>query len=166
MLAILAFFSGYPLIYAFTMTVSGVMPITNPFKKRLTAALPYSYALVGTLYLGLQLKNTYLNYSYGNVRQMLLHPYLLFWAFLSLLFWIPAVNRRKAFSLCHSLVFFFFFAKDILTQLFGASADKELQKNDLRIFTVSLLLNLGTLLLVVILQFLPAQTKRKQGDSL
>jgi hypothetical protein len=165
MLAILAFFSGYPLIYALTMTMSGVMPVTHPFKKRLAVALPYSYALVGTLYLGLQLKNTYLNYSYGNVRQMLLHPYLLCWAFLSLLFWIPAVSRKKTLSLWHSLVFIFFFAQDLLTQLLGSSADKELQKNDLRIYTVSLLLNLGTLLLVVVLQYLLAQNKRKQSDS-
>ena len=108
LLELMVFFSGYPLLYAVIVLFAGNKSSKNNFKSRLISILPFAYALVGTLYLGLQLKNLYLNYTFGNVKQMMLHPYLMIWGLLSLFFWIPALSRKRQLTLIHSLVFFFF----------------------------------------------------------
>ena len=159
-LELMAFFSGYPLVYAIiTYFASNKRSATN-FKSRIVSVLPFAYALIGTLYLGLQLKKLYFNYSSGNINQMMHLPWLMIWGLLSILFWIPALSKRKVLSLIHSLVFFFFLLKDIVLQ-FISSADENILKNDMRIYTISLLLNLGAFILLVLLSFLISQNKKR-----
>ena len=159
-LELLAFFSGYPLLYTVILFFAGNKQSKNTFKSRMVSVLPFGYALTGTLYLGLQLKNIYLNYSSANPGQMLLHPYLMIWGLLSILFWIPALSKKIELTLLHSLVFFFFFLRDIILQ-FGSSADENILRNDMRIYTISLLLNLGAFILMVLLCRLIFRNKRK-----
>ena len=74
-LELMAFFSGYPLVYAIIVYfASGKKPATN-FKARMVSVLPFAYALIGTLYLGLQLKKLCFNYSSGDIRQMMHLPF-------------------------------------------------------------------------------------------
>ena len=75
----MAFFSGYPLVYAFVIYFAGNKKVTNNFKARMIFILPYAYALIGTLYLGLQLKKIYFNYSTENIKQMMDMPWLMIW---------------------------------------------------------------------------------------
>ncbi len=160
-LELMAFFSGYPLVYTVILFFAGNKQSKNTFKGRIVLALPFGYALIGTLYLGLQLKNLYLNYASGNINPIILHPYLMAWGLLSILFWIPALGKKKELSLIHSLVFFFFLVRDFILQFPGSSADKSILRNDMRIYTISLLLNLGAFTLIVLLSFIVNQNKKK-----
>ena len=157
-LEMMAFFSGYPLLYAVTLFIAGNQPMKNGFSSRISTLLPFAYALVGTLFLGLQLKNAYPDYSIVYFKETILQPYLLIWGLLSILFWIPGLARIKGLSLLHSLVFFFLLVKDIFLQ---SSLDKNLVRNDMKIYTDSLLLNLGTFAFIILLAFLIAKIKKK-----
>ncbi len=159
-LELMAFFSGYPLLYAIIIYFAGNKRPGNNFKNRIVSVLPYAYALIGTLYLGLQLKKLYFNYSSGNIKQMMHLPWLMIWALLSILFWIPAVSRKKVLSLLHSLVFFFFLLKDIVLH-FASSTDGNILKNDMRIYTISLLLNAGAFVLMLLFSLLISLNKNK-----
>jgi hypothetical protein len=153
-LELIAFFSGYPLIYAATFSFFGKQQSKNNFKSKVVSLLPLAYALVGTLYLGLQLKNLYPDYSFENIKQTVQLPYLMAWGFLSILFWIPALGKKTILSLIHSLVFFFFLVKDIFLQLSSSTTSKDVVKNDMKLYTVSLLLNLGAVALILLISFL------------
>ena len=159
-LELMAFFSGYPLVYAIIIYFAGNKGSENNFKARVVSVLPFAYALIGTLYLGLQLKKLYFNYSSGNIKQMMHWPWLMIWGLLSILFWIPAVSKKKVLSLLHSLVFFFFLLKDIVLQ-FAPTADENILKNDMRIYTISLLLNTGAFVLMLLLSLLISLNKNK-----
>lgn len=158
-LELMAFYSGYSLLYAIILVFAGNKESRNNFKNRVVSALPLSYAMVSTLCLGLQLKNLYLSYSSGNIRQVIHHPYLMIWGILSILFWIPLFRKKEVLSLLHSLVFFFILVKDIFMQI-SSSADENILKNDMRIYTVSLLLNLGIFIIMVLLSFIVSQNKK------
>jgi succinate-acetate transporter protein len=153
-LELIAFFSGYPLLYAVTLFFAGNLPSKNNFKKRIVGSLTFAYALVGTLYLGLQLKNLYPDYSIENIRHTILQPYLTIWGLLSIFFWIPSLSKKPVLSLLHSLVFFFFLLKDLFAQLSASSADKSIIRNDMKLYTDSLLLNLGVFAFIVLISFL------------
>ena len=55
-LELMAFFSGYPLLYAIILFFAGNKQPKNNFKNRMVSVLPYAYALIGTLYLGSSIK--------------------------------------------------------------------------------------------------------------
>ena len=159
-LELMAFFSGYSLLYAIVLVFAGNKESTNNFKKSLVLSLPLAYALVGTLYLGLQLKNFYLSYSSGNIIQPIHHPYLMIWGLLSILFWIPLLRKREWLSLFHSVVFFFILVKDISLQIFS-SVDENILKNDMTIFTISFILNLASFILMVLMYFFLLPNKKR-----
>jgi hypothetical protein len=153
-LELMAFFSGYPLLYAITLFLAGNRQLKNNFKSRIVSLLPFAYALVGTLYLGLQLKNLYPDYSIGNINLAMQQPWLITWGLLSIFFWIPALGKKPVLSLIHSLVFFFFLVRDLFFHSFHLSAGKNVLRNDMKIYTDSLLLNLGALILVTFISYL------------
>ena len=55
-LELMAFFSGYPLVYAIIIYFAGNKRSKNNFKARMVSVLPFAYALIGTLYLGTSIK--------------------------------------------------------------------------------------------------------------
>ena len=112
-LELLAFFSGYPLVYTVVVFIAGGRPPGNKFKRRMGSLLPFAYALVGSLYLGLQLKNLYPDYSIEYITLTMQQPYLMIWGLLSILFWIPTLAKKTVLSLLHSLVFFFLLVIDL-----------------------------------------------------
>jgi hypothetical protein len=160
-LELMAFFSGYPLLYVVTLFIAENQQLKNNFKSRIVSLLPFAYALVGTLYLGLQLKNLYPDYSIENIKLTMQQPYLKIWGLLAILFWIPAIAKKPILSLLHSLVFFFFLVRDLFLQLSASSADKNIVRNDMKIYTDSLLLNLGAFALIVLLSFLFTHYKKR-----
>ena len=160
-LEMMAFFSGYPLLYAFILFISGNKKSKSDTKKRIASLLPFAYALVGTLYLGLQLKNLYPDYSFENIKGAIQQPFLVIWALLSILFWIPALSKKTVLSLIHSLVFFFFLVRDLFLQSTTSSADKNIVRTDMKIYTDSLLLNLGAFAFIVLLFFLYTFYKKR-----
>jgi len=159
-LELIAFFSGYPLIYAVVFFFARNNRLKNSFKQRVASLLPFSYALIGTLYIGLQLKKIYPDYFFENMQLSVQQLYLVIWGLVSILFWIPSLAKKKVLSLIHSLVFFFFLAKDLFLQSFASNFDDNIVNNDMKIYTLSLLLNLTSLSLMVLLSFLLPITKR------
>lgn len=159
-LELMAFFSGYSLLYAIILVLAGNKESRNNLKKRIVLVLPLSYALVSTLYLGLQLKNLYLSYSGGNIGMAIHHPLLMIWGVLAVLFWIPLFRKKVWLSLLHNLAFFFILVKDIFMQI-SSSVDENILKNDMRLYTVSFLLNLTAFILIGLLYFFFLQNKNK-----
>ena len=159
-LELMAFFSGYPLIYAVTLFFAGNQQAKNDFKSRIVSLLPFAYALLGTLYLGLQLKNLYPDYSFENIKLTMQQPFLIIWALLSILFWIPALAKKSLLSLLHSLVFFFFLARDLFLHSFY-SVDKSVVQNNMNIYTNSLLINLAALAFMVLISFIVVSYKKQ-----
>jgi len=155
-LEVMAFFIGYPLLYAAVLVIG---KNSKYFFLKASHFLPYAYALSGTLFLGLLLRNLYPDYSPKNISThfSFSYSYLKIWALLSLLFWIPFFSKKLIVSLFHSLVFFFFFVKDIFF-----SADPYMRKNEIKIYSDSLLLNAITLTCVLLFSFLIKKFKRKK----
>ena len=162
-LELIAFFSGYPLLYVVIMVMAGNQPVRNNFKSRMVLLLPFTYAFVGSLFLGLQLKNLYPDYSIENIKGSLQLPFLTAWALLSLVFWLPAIGRRTVLSLAHSLIFFFLLVRDLFQQLSTSSVDKDMIRNDMKIYSISLLLNMGSFAFLVLLSFLFSRYKRTKS---
>lgn len=154
-LEMMAFFSGFPLLYALVIVAAGYLQKKPELKKKLISLLPYTYAIVGTLYVGLQIKNLYPDYDMENIRNSILHPFLFWWACLSILFWLPVINKRMVLSLIHSLVFFFLLLKDLFINISHTSGeDNSIVRNDMKIYTDSLLLNAGVYFLTILILFI------------
>lgn len=164
-LELLAFFSGYPLLYVVILFIAGNQQSKRTLKSRIVSMLPYTYALVGTLYLGLQLKNLYPDYSFENIKLTMQQPCLIIWGLLSILFWLPTLAKKSFLSLLHSLVFFFFLVRDLFLQLSASSADKNIVRNDMKIYSVSILLNLIALILVTLIYLLITRIKRPKRST-
>jgi hypothetical protein len=160
-LEVMAFFSGYPLLYTVTLFIAGNQQSRTSIKNRIVSLLPFAYALVGTLYLGLQLKNLYPDYSFENVKLAMQQPYLIIWGLLSILFWLPALAKKPVFSLLHSFVFFSLLLRDLFLQLFASVSDKNILRNEMKVYTDSLLLNLGAFSFIVLISFLFNRYKKR-----
>ena len=164
-LELMAFFSGYPLIYILVFFIAGNQHSDSKLKGKLFSLLPYSYALVGTLYLGMQLRNLYPVYSMENIKQLLQPAYLIGWGLLAMLFWIPVLARKPVYSLLHSFVFFYFLVRDIFIQLRVHAFDENIVRNDMKLYTVSLLLNVGSLIIMTLVYFLFIRFKDRKNST-
>ncbi|MDP9046545.1 MAG: hypothetical protein M3N14_00285 [Bacteroidota bacterium] len=160
-LELVAFFSGYPLIYAITLFIAGTQQEKNNIITKAGTLLPLSYALVGTLFLGFQLKKFYPDYSIASIKLSFQQPLLIIWALLSILFWLPALRKKRILSLIHSLVFFSFIVRDLFFQFSGSLADNNIIKNDMRTYSNSLLLNLGAFALMLFVSYLFYRLKKR-----
>ncbi len=160
-LEVLVFFSGYPLVFVVVRFLARQHIIEKfPGRGDLCSILPFAYALIGTLYVCYQLMNLYPDYTIENVRHRIQQPYLIIWALLSLLFWIPAISKKQILSVLHSLVFFFIIVRDLFFQLTGYTSDRNILRNDMKIYTMSVFLNLAAVILVVVISFLPFFRKK------
>jgi len=153
-LELLTFFSGYPLVYALVVFISGHQTSASSPKARNTSLLPYAYGLVGLLYLGLQLKKLYPDYSAGHITQLMHYWFLTIWGILAIFFLVPSVARKKVISLLHSFVFFFLLIQDIFSQFINPETDKSIIRNDMKLYTFSVLINAGSFILIVLIYFL------------
>jgi hypothetical protein len=159
-LELMAFFSGYPLIYSIIRSAAGNRPSEGNLRSRLLLLMPVAYAFLGTLYLGLQFKELYPDYSAGHIGHVMGQNYLKIWGILAILFWIPALRRRPALSLYHSLIFILLLAADLYRQFSGGPAQKDGVRNDMSMYTISLLLNLGVYALVILFSLLGTRYRK------
>lgn len=156
-LELIAFFSGFPLIYVVILFVRGSSNLNQDLKNRLIHLLPYGYALTGTLYLGLILRNLYPVYSLENIQ----NPYLTSWGILAVLFWIPALSKKSIISLMHSLIILSVLVINQLIQLVSESPDLNMIRNNMKIYTISLMLNLGTFTCLLLISFALSYFRKK-----
>lgn len=151
-LELMAFFSGYPLVYAVARSFSG--NLKEKLANSIASLLPLAYALTGVLFMGYQLKKLFPDYSIENITHSIQQPYLVLWGLFATLFFIPFFNKKPVLSLIHSFVFFYFLISDLYLQLFQSSANNNIIVNDMKVYVSSLLLNMSTLIIVVLLSFL------------
>jgi len=150
----MAFFSGYPLIYAIVFVIAGEKrKQVDSFANRLIKLLPMAYALTGLLFLGLVAKDMFPDYTAKNIAAQFQTPYLKLWGLTALLFWIPVLRKKPVISLLHSLFFLYLLLKDLFLFM-NDSIDKEMIQNDMKIYTTSLMINAGTLLSVIFIYLL------------
>ncbi len=162
---LMAFFAGFPLIYAIVYAIAGVKhKIAGSFSNRLTSSLSFAYALTGTLFLGLLLKDLYPDYSAKNIAFQFQTPYLILWGISSVLCWIPFFHKKKLGCLLHSLVFFFLLLKDLFMS-FNGSIDKDMIQNDMKLYTTSLFINTGTFLFILIFRLMIPRLKTKEKSA-
>jgi hypothetical protein len=159
-LEMMAFFSGFPLVYAVVVVFGGKTETSISKKIQFKSLLPLSYAVVGCLYIGLQLRNLYPDYTLSNISQSFQPPLLKFWAVLSILFLIPFFRKKAIISLLHSMVFFFLLAKDLFLFLFKPAYPADEIKNVMKIYTDSLLLNGAVFLIVLLVAFVLPKLKK------
>ncbi len=159
-LEMLIFFSGYPLVYFLVRFFIRNIPFKNVNAATLLSILPVAYALTGTLYFGLQIKNVYPDFTIENLKHRIQQPYLFIWALLSLLFWIPAFSKRQIVSVLHSLVFFYIIVRDLYYQFTGSISEPDILKNDMTVYTISIFLNLAAFIFICLSYYIYNQCKK------
>jgi hypothetical protein len=148
-LELITFFSGYPLVYALAHLIAGMNIVTrNQISSRLQRNLPLAYALTGSFFFLFWIRELIIQSGIKNIAPGFDLSLLKAWALLSVFFWIPALAKKPVYSLIHSLVFFFLLFKDILTGL-GSEAGKDIVSNDMKVYTISLILNMLSLILIL-----------------
>ena len=157
----MAFFSGFPFVYALVLVISGYLNKRPVFKTTFINLLPISYAVVGVLFLGLQLKKLYPDYSFNNISAEIQNPFLAIWGILSIIFFLPFFRKRIFLCLMHSLVFFFLVIKNIFLSQNGSNPDNSIVKNSMNVYTSSLTLNLAVLIILLIVVIVIRFIKRK-----
>jgi hypothetical protein len=150
-LEVIAFFSGYFLIYLLVGYAGEILLKRKILFINLVTLLPYTYALTGVLFLGFQLKNLYPYYDFKDIINIQ-NIFLKIWALLSILFFIPALAKKPALSLWHSFAFFYFIIRDLFLYFFY-TAGNNMIKNDMAIYTKSLLLNLSSFAVITLFYF-------------
>jgi len=163
-LEMLAFFSGYALVYLSIRIFCGNQSLKDKSSVKYVSLLPFAYALIGTLYLGLQIRNLYPDFTMANISHKIPQIYLALWGLLSILFWVPFFSEKPVLSLLHSLLFFFLILRDLFFQITGMVSDKNLLQNDMRIYSVSLVLNLAAYIFIFLLNFLEG-IRKKHSNS-
>ena len=159
-LEIMAFFSGYPLLYHFILSISGKPGIRTLFKKRLIKLLPITYAITATLYFGLQIRNLYPDISIKHLFTEVQSPLLVTWGMIAIFLWIPFFLKRPVISVLHSWVFFLLLLKDIVIQLLS-DGDRDVIRNDMKVYFDSILLNSGIFILLLFVLLIISRIKTK-----
>lgn len=160
---LLIFFSGYPLIYVLIRAFAKAEKVRDFLGKDISIFLAFAYALTGVLYWGLQIKNLFPVYSFVQLKSAFELPILQIWALLSVLFFIPLLNRKPVYSLLHSFVFFFFITRDLILFVTG-TVSAEVIKNNMRVFTYSVLINLASFVFIVLIYLLLKKITAKQSS--
>lgn len=161
-ITLMTFFCGYPLLYALVFFIAGKYEEKKTFARKLTSLLPLGYALSATLFLGLFLKNISVNYSLTNAAAPL--SFLQLWGLSAVLFWIPALSKKPVFSLLHSAIFLYLLLKDLFIYTIS-STDKDMVRNDMKIYTLSLLINTGTFIVIALVSFILSTTRKNKKAS-
>ena len=148
------FFSGYILVYVLVLSIKNYSRFAGFFKNNLLGKFPLAYALTGTLYLGLQLINVYPDFQ--------IHfSFLKVWGLTSILFWIPALQKRPFYSVIHNSIFFLLLLYNSFTQLISSSGNSEYAANNMKIYSVSLLINVTALFLIHVIFLISEHVKSK-----
>ncbi len=161
-LQLIAFFSGYPLIYSIACFMAGWQPEEKlTFFKKITVFLPFAYAFTGTLFLGFVLKSLSPDFQFKDIVDQFHTSYLKVWGFLAILFWLPLFNKKPLLALLHSLVFFFLLIKDIFIHIISFNSI-DIIKNDMKFFTFSVILNAIIVAVTLMIHFIFCSIKKNK----
>jgi len=163
-LEMFAFFAGYPVVFYIVYFFARKTLQRPAFKNRAIYIFPLTYALIGTLYWGLQLRNWYPDYQIKNIVGSTHYIYSKIWALLSIIFWLPFFFKRPFLSVFHSLFFFFSLLYDIFSQLVFHDQDIYTLRNEMKVYTASLLLNLSALMIISMF-YLPIIYLKNKGRT-
>jgi hypothetical protein len=161
-LEVIAFFSGYSLLFVLINFLGSTLQTKKLFTQKAVSFLPIAYAFTGLLFIGFQLKKLSPYFSITHIQQTFNGHYLLYWGLLSVLFFIPALYKKPAFSFLHSLVFFCFIIKDIFLASFQTT-DRLILKNTMNLYTESLLLNSASFAFILFCAFLIISLKKRHN---
>ena len=159
-----AFFAGYPVVFYVVYFFARKTLQRPAFKNRAIYIFPLTYALIGTLYWGLQLRNWYPDYQVKNIVGSTHYIYSKIWALLSIIFWLSFFFKRPFLSVFHSLFFFFSLVYDIFSQLVFRDQDIYTLRNEMKVYTASLLLNLSALMIISMF-YLPIIYLKNKGRT-
>lgn len=158
-LELISFFAGYPLIYALVHLLASFQKSEQTIGKlNWVSLLPYTYALIGSLFIGLVIDNMNGNFSIENIIAQF-SSFIKIWGFLSLVFWIPLFVKKPIYSLLHSLLFFSLVIKDFFIPDANNTIEKTIS-NDMRVYSISLALNLGALLVIGLISWVTNKLKK------
>ena len=163
-LELLAFFAGYPLVFCVVYFFAKKTLQRPAFNNKAVYLFPLAYALIGTLYWGLQLRNWYPDYQIKNIVGNTDYIYLKIWALFAIIFWLPFFFKRPFLSVLHSLLFFFLLLRDIFSQLLFRDQDVLTLRNEMKVYTDSLLLNLFATVIISVV-YLPIIFKKNKANS-
>ena len=150
-LQLMAFFAGYPLLYAMAQVLAGLkVRKQGSFPHLWVRSLPYAYALTATLFLGMLIRDLYPDYTLNHITSQFQNPWLKVVGIMAVLCWLPFFSRKPLLCLLHSLVFFYFVLRDLFFHFTSSSVGREIIQNDMKILTDSLLLNAVTMVLVMV----------------
>ena len=164
-LEIIAFFSGYPLVYAVVATIKNTARSELSIKRTVFKLLPFVYGVTGLLYVGLQLRNFYPNYSPDHLANEIQIAFYAVWGFTSLIFFIPLLNKKPVISLLHSLVFFYLLVRSYISELSADIPDKSVLKNYMKVYFDSIILNVAILITLFITYTVIRHLKRKASKN-
>lgn len=80
---------------------------------------------------------------------------------ISLFFWLPVLFKKPVFSVLHSLVFFFLLIRDTIQHILNKAQDFSSRSNDLKIFTVSIALNIAANLVMLLVLLIIKRFQQK-----
>lgn len=159
-----SFFSGFIVLCLIALIVRRFARLSQKLNDAIFRSLPLAYAIVGTLYLGLQLRNSWEDHSLLPLFPGYQYYFLKSWALIALLCWIPFIRRNVLFAILHSSVYFFVMARDLIIAYTGEYDDSSRTSNDWKIFSVSIGLNLVlTLIILLVSHLLDFLRKRKRS---
>ncbi len=162
-LELMAFFTGYPLVYSIVKVISGnLLKKDALFAGKMVKLLPYAYALAATLFIGLVVRDALTSYKAGVHEQLFSASFFTIWGCLAILCWLPGVANKPVLSLYHSLVFFFLLLKDIFSDKVSAP---DIIRNDMKVYTDSLLLHVACYLLIFIIFLILNRVFKKPMSS-
>jgi hypothetical protein len=116
--------------------------------------------MAGLLFIGFEIRNMYPDLSPSHLLQRFQSPFLFFWGISTLLFWWKPIHKIPWISFLHSLVFFYFLIKDLIWQKGGGAPDEHLVRNNMHIYSTSLLLYFSLIIAFFLLSFLKKQLKQ------
>ncbi len=149
-----SFFSGFIVIWLIAQAFGHFAILPQKLNGSIRKSLPLAYAIIGTLYLGLQLRNSWYDQTFLPLFPGYEYYFLKAWALLALLCWIPFFRKHSIFAVLHSSVYFFVMARDLVIAYTREYDDSSRTSNDWKIFAASVGLNLVLTLIILFLSHL------------
>lgn len=156
---LIAFFSGYALIY---VLLNGVLQGERIFGASKTRLFSLSYQLTATLFLGYTVRKLVMG-SLDGVQTYFYHPLLYLFGLLSIFFWLPPLYRRSVIMLFHSLVFFSLIPLDIIFY-FRGMADRSQVRNDMNMLGLGLSFNVFITVVAFLILWLSERMHKRPAE--
>ena len=169
-LELISFFAAYPLLYFFIHFTAESFKVQSKFFGKIKSLLPYAYALSGLAFTGYQIHNLYPDFSVQHIKDSNQLLFLKVWAIFSIIFLMPFFARKPIISLLHSLIFFSLLLQDLYQHLSGNKENIYTVKNDMKVYTDSILIQITALIVIIVLYYtinsIQAGKANKKQDSI